>query len=252
MYAGPMFPRTRSLWFGFTLPLKALKLIISNPVLIFWSGLPIIVTLAVYGFVIARAQGYAQAALSHYIVAWGLSPDGWVSSAIMLGASLILLLVGALTFSLVATVVASPFNDFLAERTEALATPPMPPTRGLSLKGKIRLIWVDVLKSVCASAAALCAILVSWIPLLNLIAMELAFLLITFQFISYPQTRRGEGIRDGLRFLWRHIYSCSAFGAVVSVLFAIPVVSSLALPLAVVGGTLLVARARGEGGRGLR
>jgi uncharacterized protein involved in cysteine biosynthesis len=74
-------------------------------------------------------------------------------------------------------------------------------------------------------------------------AFAVAFLLVMFHYI-YPQTRRGLGFRYGLGFLWRHAYACLGFGASISFLFAIPFASSFALPLAVVGGTLLVARAQ--------
>ncbi|MCR4313075.1 MAG: hypothetical protein NUV58_02410, partial [Candidatus Roizmanbacteria bacterium] len=70
--------------------------------------------------------------------------------------------------------------------------------------------------------------------------------LVTFQYISYPQTRRDVGIRQGAKFLWHHIYACTGFGSIFLLLFAIPFLSSFVLPLAVIGGTLLAARAPGS------
>jgi uncharacterized protein involved in cysteine biosynthesis len=122
-----------------------------------------------------------------------------------------------------------------------------------SFTAKLRLILIDLGKSVAAAVATFGAILLSWVPVLNFAAFALAFLLVCFQYISYPQTRRGQGIREGLKFLLHHPFACLGFGASLTFLFSIPLVSSLCFPMAVVGGTLLVARSqRGAAGFKLR
>jgi CysZ protein len=159
-----------------------------------------------------------------------------------------LLIAGAVTFSLVATIVASPFNDFLAEAAEPFAEPPLPAVVTRGWRHQLRLLRIDLLKSALAGLTTLLALLLAWVPGLNLLVFALAFLMVTFQFISYPQTRRGVTVRGGLAFLWRHAWACAGFGLVISALFSLPLIASLALPLAVVGGTLLVARATAEPG----
>jgi len=84
----------------------------------------------------------------------------------------------------------------------------------------------------------------AWIPVVNVAAFFLTCVLICFQYTSYPQTRRGVGIKDGVRFLFQYFYSCLGFGMVLIALFSVPFFSCFMLPLAVVGGTLLVARAQ--------
>ncbi|OFZ17897.1 MAG: hypothetical protein A2X94_12710 [Bdellovibrionales bacterium GWB1_55_8] len=241
-----LFPRTRSFYYGLLLPLEALKLIFKHPVLIFLSIIPILITLVLYILLITGMQEAARGALLGYLTSIGLDPQGWISWIALLLTKIILFIISALTFSIVAAIVASPFNDILAEKTESRSPTPLVPSPISSWRNQLRLISIDVLKSVAAGVAALAAILLSWVPVVNFFALLLAFLLLTFQYISYPQTRRNEGVRDGLRFLWRHSYSCTGFGATLSILFAIPLISSLALPLAVVGGTLLVSRARAD------
>ena len=73
-------------------------------------------------------------------------------------------------------------------------------------------------------------------------AIVLALLLLTFQYVSYPQTRRGENLGTSLAFLGRHFWACLGWGASMTVLFMIPLLSAFMLPIAVVGGTLLYAR----------
>ncbi len=238
--------RFRSLLYGLSLPLTALRTIGSHPVLIFWSVLPTTITLALYVFLIVRMQTATQAYLLHEFAAWGWSPSGWGAWIALILLRLLILLAGVLTFSFVSGIAASPFNDFLAEKTERFAHPPLSSPSRKSLKEKLALIGMDLLRTLAATVAALAAIALSWVPVVGILAFCLAFLLMAFQYISYPQTRRGQGIRAGLWFLWKHSYACLGFGAALSVLFAIPIVSSLSIPLAVVGGTLLVARANGE------
>ena len=107
-------------------------------------------------------------------------------------------------------------------------------------------IFIDIVKSIASAGVGIIALLLSWVPIVNIFAFALAFLLVAFQYISYPQTRRGIGLIDGAGFLRRHFFASVGFGTTVTILYMIPFLSSFMLPLAVVGGTLLVARAGGS------
>jgi len=237
------FRRSRSLWYGVTLPYVALRLILATPVLMFWSLLPIVLTLILYVYFIGALQDWAMLQVTGHFQAWGWSPEGWAVWLASLVTRLVLILVGAVTFTFTSTMVASPFNDVLAEKTESRATPPLAPVIGTGLAQQLRLIWIDLVKTIAATAAGVMAILFSWIPVVNVVAFVAVFLLVCFQYTSYPQTRRRERLGAGMYFLVRHTWACAGFGAAITFLYAIPFVASFALPLAVVGGTLLVARA---------
>ena len=237
----------RSFLYGVTAPFNALSLILSSPTLIAWSALPTALTLGLYIYLIAALQTAAKAMILGHIIQMGWGPDSWFAWMVLLLTRLVMLLVGAITFSFVAGIIASPFNDFLAEKTEKRMKPPLqPPVKAIPLlsRAQLRLIAIDLMKTISATAASLAAILLSWVPVVNALAMILAFLLVSFQFISYPQTRRGLGVADGLRFIWKHKFACTGFGLVLTTFFSIPFVASFFLPLAVVGGTLLVGRAQ--------
>lgn len=235
--------RIQSFTYGLFLPFEALKLILSRPSLLAWSILPLSLTLVLYYYVVGGLIDWAQGSLWGLLEGWGIDPQTWWAWIFLILTKIILLLVGALTFAFTSSIVASPFNDFLAERTERFATPALPPVKDASLRQQIRIIFIDLGKAIAAGIASLAALLLSWVPFLNLIAFVLMFLLITFQYTSYPQTRRGVKLGEGAGFLFRHLFACCGFGFSTSLLFAIPFVGSFALPLAVVGGTLLVARA---------
>tara|TARA_B100001964_G_scaffold42187_1_gene46707 strand:+ start:2883 stop:3653 length:771 start_codon:yes stop_codon:yes gene_type:complete len=240
------FPRTRSLWFGLTLPYRALKLIFINKSLLFWSALPLALTFILFIYGISQLQDWAISLLQEYVASLGVDPAGLIGRFFMLSGKMILWMVAALTFIFTSSIVSSPFNDVLAERSEGVTEVPLPPVTKKSLKAHVKLIGVDLFKTAIAFIAAVFAIIFCWIPVINIFAFILAFLLVTFQYISYPQSRRSIGLRQGAKFLWRHIYACTGFGAILTFLFAIPFLSSFILPLAVVSGTLLAARAPGS------
>ncbi len=240
-----LFHRTRSLWFGLTLPYRALRLIFVNKSLLFWSILPLVLTFILFIYGISQLQDWAVALLQESVAGLGFGPDSWIGWFFVLSGKIILWMVAALTFIFTSSIVASPFNDVLAERSEKFTEIPLPPVTKKSLKQNIQLIGIDLFKTATAFIAALFAIIFCWVPVVNVFAFILAFLLVTFQYISYPQTRRSIGLREGAKFLWRHIYACTGFGAIFTFLFAIPFLSSFVLPTAVVGGTLLAARAPG-------
>jgi len=237
--------RIKSFWYGFTLPALAFKKIISQPKLIFWSLLPTLITLLLFSVFVSEMQTQTKGLVNHSLSMWGMNPDGWLAFILLLLSKVLLFFISALTFSFVANIVACPFNDFLAEQTESYTTPPLPRVASRSIPEKLGLIGVDLVRSLTATGINLVALLFSWVPFLNVLALVITFLVISFQFTSYPQTRRGQGFASGVSFLREHFFACLGFGAIFTLLFSVPILSSICLPLAVVGGTLLVARSKG-------
>ena len=204
-----------------------------------------VLTIVLFIYGISALQDWAIALLQECVAKLGFSPDSLIGKSFVLSGKMILWMVAALTFVFTSSIVASLFNDILAERTERFTEIPLPSVTKKTLKEHARLIGIDLFKTVTTFSATVFAIVFCWVPIINIFAFILVFLFVTFQYISYPQTRRSIGLRQGAKFLWHHIYACTGFGAILSFLFAIPFLSSFVLPLAVVGGTLLVARALG-------
>jgi CysZ protein len=241
-------PQLRSLRAGLVLPWEATRLVVRTPVLMLFAALPIALTLVLYYFVIAELTDLIQTVVSGWFVTFGLDAGGLIVRALDLMTALVLALVAAVTFAFTASIIASPFNDLLAERAKRYAAPALSAAPEHTPRQQLTLIWIDLLKAAAAGFGAFFALLVVWIPFVNAVSFGVAFILVSFQYLSYPQTRRGIGLGGGLLFLWRHAWACAGFGATISFLFAIPLVQSLALPVAVVGGTLLAARAPGGEG----
>lgn len=244
--AEPRKGRVGSFFYGATLPVRSFKLLISSPRLMAWSVLPVGIALAAYVYLIRGLSLWAEQGI-HDLFAWaGWDARGWFAAAFLTLSKLLVLLAAAFTFSFGAGIVAAPFNDFLAESAESHAEValPAPPKRGIG--GQLGLLLVDVGKTAAAGVLTVLALLLSWIPVLNGAATLIAMFLVCFQYVSYAQTRRGLGWKEGFAFLSRHKFACLGFGAVTSTLFAIPFAAPFFLPLAVIGGTLLAARAPGS------
>ncbi len=69
--------------------------------------------------------------------------------------------------------------------------------------------------------------------------------MLALELTGIPLERRRFGFRDRIRFVWRHRAYTVGFGLAVFLLFLVPLMGALAMPGAVVGGTLLVRRLTG-------
>ncbi|MEK6706643.1 MAG: EI24 domain-containing protein [Bdellovibrionota bacterium] len=244
--------RIGSLWYGLILPIKAFNTLLSNRSLLIWSIFPIGITLALYIFAIGWLASLLSTLITSFTVYLGLSSTGWlISSAVLLAnflAKILLIFLVAVTFSAVAGLVSCPFNDFLAEEAEKHTNPPLKQVESQSAIIRLRLIAIDMAKTIAAIVLSIIALFLSWIPLLNIVAILITTLLLTFQYISYPQTRRNEGLATSFQFLWRHFFACTGFGLAFLILFSIPFLACAVLPVAVVAGTMLFARAQDGSG----
>jgi uncharacterized protein involved in cysteine biosynthesis len=180
--------------------------------------------------------------LNAYLASWGLSPVGWQAVVLDIATRVVLLIASALTFVIASTIIASPFNDWLAERTERVLGMAPPPVQGSKIAHTFRLMGIDISKTLAAGGAGLGALLLFWIPGVNAVAFFSSLLLLTFQYVSYPQTRRSIRLGQGLRYLLRYPFACCGFGLTLSFLFSLPIVAGVILPLAVIGGTVLYHR----------
>src|SRR3990172_8031487 len=175
------FQRTRSFFYGLLLPLDAAKLIAGRKSLLLWSVFPVILTIVLYVYVIGTVQDHLLRLLQDWISSLGWDPEGWLAWIARILARVLLIVVGALTFTFASTIVASPFNDMLAETAEKHAVPALPPVQPPTLGQRVRLIGIDIAKTVAATVAGLSALLLSWVPIVNIVAFLIAFLLVCFQ-----------------------------------------------------------------------
>jgi CysZ protein len=154
------------------------------------------------------------------------------------------LLVAFYTFTVVANVIASPFNGLLSEQVEDLARP-----------GRIRPetgpLWKEIVAAPMVELRKLSYFIVWAIPLLILFLIPgvnaaapliwLAFSawMLALQYLDYPMGNHGIRFKEQRRLLAERRMLALGFGAAVLFITLIPVVNFLAMPASVIGATLL-------------
>jgi len=221
---------------GFTTPFRALQKIFEHPKLIFLSLFPALLTLFVLAFCIYAVLTGAWA-FGH---AWLQNLAGTYTGV---ATGILTFIVGFFTFYLMfqsigilLSLVASPFNDWLAEETErACGRKPISLNFGIL----IRVFFLDLRKTIFTLISGIALWFLALVPGLGIFSPIGFALITTLTFISYPQSRRQLGLIECLHWMKSHLAASLGFGFSTLLLMSIPVVNAFALPLSVVGGTLL-------------
>ncbi len=163
----------------------------------------------------------------------------------------------ALTFSLmtgylftaVALIIASPFNALLAEKAEELVTgKPVDSLEGFgpALIAVPRGIVRELAKLLYYVPMAVFVLLVTFIPVLNVVTPLLWFLLgawmMSIQFVDYPMDNHQLSFADVKEAVRSRRISSMGFGGAVALCTGIPIINFFVVPAAVVGATLLWAK----------
>jgi CysZ protein len=162
------------------------------------------------------------------------------------------------TFSVVANVIAAPFNGLLAERVEKLANPAgaTPPTTELTWKELVLSPLTELNKLLYFIGWAIPLLVLSFVPVINVAAPVLWALfsawMLALEYSDYPLGNRGLSFREQRRLLRKRWPLTLSFGGMALLLTLIPVLNFLAMPAAVIGATLMWVREMPERGDGNR
>lgn len=202
----------------------------------------VLVFLAGYAFVFYQVQWLANWVASS-VPEWLT----WISWLLWPIALLVLVFATVYLFTLVANLIASPFNGLLSEKIEVVLTGK---TESATVGG-----WLGMLKSLLPTLIneirkiayflvfAVPLVVCMFIPVVNVFIAPLWFIfgcwMQALQYVDIPMSNRGLVFKDvkaecaGSRLL------SLGFGAGVTVLAAIPVVNLFVMPAAVAGATAL-------------
>ncbi len=165
---------------------------------------------------------------------------------------LLVLLMVFFSFTLVANLIAAPFNGFLSEKVEGVlkGADSSPPFRWGELLAMVpRTLGRELRKLAYFLPRALGLLLLSLIPVLNLLAPPLWLLfgawMMAVQYIDYPADNHKLDWNQMMDWLRERRWNSLGFGAVTYAGLLIPGLNLLIMPAAVAGATLLWVR---EGG----
>jgi CysZ protein len=211
-------------------------------------ALPLLINSVLFGAGIWWSAGQLERldqAVQHRLPGW-LAWLHWLLWPLFI---LMALVVVFYAFTVLANVIAAPFNGLLAARVEKLANPGSAPPRP-----PIEPTWKELALSPLRELNkllyfigwAIPLLLLSFAPIVNVAAPVLWVLLsawmLALEYADYPLGQRGLTFREQRRLLRRHWPLTLGFGGMTLLLTLIPLLNFLAMPAAVIGATLMWAR----------
>ena len=155
------------------------------------------------------------------------------------------------TFTLVANIVAAPFNGFLAEKVEVVVRgqDTFPPFSWGELIAMVpRTLSREMRKLGYFLPRALALFILSFIPVVNVIAAPLWLIfgvwMMAIQYIDYPADNNKMSWQDMLTWLRQKRWQSMGFGGITYLALMIPFVNIVMMPAAVAGATLFWVRER--------
>lgn len=156
------------------------------------------------------------------------------------------------SFTMLANIIAAPFNGFLAEKVEVVVRGTMANSSAQLKAGKSsvpRTLAREMRKLGYFLPRAIGLFILSFIPVVNLIAAPLWLLfgvwMMAIQYIDYPADNHKLGWNEMLAWLRQKRWQSMSFGGIVYLVLLVPVVNLLMMPAAVAGATLFWVRERG-------
>ncbi len=164
----------------------------------------------------------------------------------------LVLLMVFFSFTMLANIIAAPFNGFLAEKVEVVVRgeDPFPPFRWAELLAMVpRTLGREARKLLYFLPRAIALLILSFIPVVNLVAAPLWLLfgvwMMAIQYIDYPADNNKMSWQDMLAWLREKRWQSLGFGGITYAALLVPGLNILMMPAAVAGATLFWVRERG-------
>jgi len=189
--------------------------------------------------------------LSHYFDGWMEQLLGWlpnwlsfIESILWLLFAILVLVVVAFTFTVLANLIAAPFNAFLAEAVERQLTGKVANPSQRRLMSEVgRSVMREFLKMRYYLPRLLGLVVLGFIPVLNSVSPLLWALfsiwMMALQYLDYPMDNNAVSFPSMRQLLAQRRLTTVGFGGTVLLASMIPVVNWVVMPSAVAGATAL-------------
>ena len=165
----------------------------------------------------------------------------------------LVLLMVFFTFTLLANIIAAPFNGFLSEKVEVVVRgqDDFPPFSGAELMAMVpRTLGREMRKLSYFLPRAIALLILSFIPVLNILAAPLWLVfgvwMMAVQYIDYPADNNKMSWDDMLAWLREKRWQSLSFGGITYLALLVPGLNIVMMQAAVAGATLFWVRERGE------
>lgn len=210
----------------------------------------VLVPLALNLLVFAGLIGFAVQRFSGWLAELAPSVPQWLGfMQYLLWPLFILALLLAVffTFSLLANLIAAPFNSLLAEKVEVIARGGEDRFPAFTLNEFLALVPRTVLRELRKAGyflpRSIALLVLSLIPGVNLVATPLWLLfnlwMVAIQYLDYPADNNRVDWRSTLRWVRQHRASSLGFGGLAYLALMVPLFNLIAMPAAIAGATLM-------------
>lgn len=183
---------------------------------------------------------YLDGVMDHF-----LPEESWLSYLRWILWPLLSLLFGIIvfyTFSLIANIIAAPFNGFLAAAVERMETGKEPDS-GMTLAQEAwATVGQEIRKAVFFIVRAIPLVIISFIPVVNVVAPFLWFAYSAWvsylQYMDYPMANHGIRFDVQRQRLKGKPVDTFGFGSLATLMMMVPILNLFAMPVTVIGATL--------------
>ncbi len=226
---------------GFKYVFSGFKLIV-QPGIRIYVLIPLLINTILFASVIA----YGSNLLSDFLDSWSAAWWEWIKWILWPLFVMISLAVIFFCFSIVANLIAAPFNGFLAEAVESKLSNTV-----LTDTGSIKAIPGEIIKAMKSESRKFLYFIIRAIPLLLLFIIPIAqvaapFLWVLFgswmlalEYIDYPMGNHGIVFPEQRKIMTIEKKQTFGFGLGIMLLTFIPVINFVAMPVAVAGASKL-------------
>ncbi len=231
----------KDLKLGFTFILRGLKLLFKIPGALKWAVFPFLINLIIISssltFVLTSLDDY----ISPLIQMLTGDPTGIIFTilnkvAVFLAGIISVVVVFYVGF-LISTIIASPFNSILAEKTLDYknSSGVKPINFVMWLKISMRQIGISLIRALLFAFIGIVIFIFSFVPLLNIIGAFGAFLIVAFDCIDYSMEVKMMGLKKRLAYFRKNFSVFSGMALMLGLTLMVPGLTLLLLPCAVVG-----------------
>jgi CysZ protein len=211
---------------------SGMRTLVRNPDLLSLSLIPMLLTLALLvGLIFGAAWTVGR------LIGDAVRAELRIVAQVLM--FLLTFLIAYFLYLPVARVLLAPFAEALSRKTHAISTGR---TIRQNNQGWTRAMWEGLKLVIFQAAVALAALALglAFPPVGAPVGVAVAIFLAGLDFFDIPLSTRGLRLRKKLGVIWRNKSLALGFGAAAYLMLLIPVINMLALPVGVVGATLLI------------
>jgi CysZ protein len=214
---------------------SGMRTLVRNPALLSLSMIPMLLTLALLMGLI-----FGAALMVGRLIGDAVRVELRIAAQVLMIA--LTFLIAYFLYMPVARVLLAPFAEALSRKTRAISVPSGGRTIRQNNQGWARAMWEGLKVVIFQAMVALAALALglAFPPVGAPVGVAVAIFLGGLDFFDIPLSTRGLRLRNKLGVIWRNKFLALGFGAAAYLMLLIPVINMLALPVGVVGATLLI------------